>query len=208
MTERHVNWFALEKACARPGCPLCTIVADRSARYIDNMLFEHVSDRGFRAQYREAGGFCPTHAKNLDSYRDGLAVAILGVDILTDALPALRKRKATKPAGACPACAETERVNREFLGFLAGTTDEDFTRFFTASAGLCLPHYRKLLSIVKKVPDWLVRFQEEKFDLLLKRASAFVEFSAWGRQKDFNGLSDADKVVWKELALALRGSSD
>ena len=208
MTERHVNWFALEKACARPGCPLCTIVADRSARYIDNMLFEHVSDRGFRAQYREAGGFCPTHAKNLDSYRDGLAVAILGVDILTDALPALRKRKATKPAGACPACAETERVNREFLGFLAGTTDEDFTRFFTASAGLCLPHYRKLLSIVKKVPDWLVRFQEEKFDLLLKRASAFVEFSAWGRQKDFDALSDADKVVWKELALALRGSSD
>jgi len=208
VTERHVNWFALEKACARPGCPLCTIVADRSARYIDNMLFEHVSDRGFRAQYREAGGFCPTHAKNLDSYRDGLAVAILGVDILTDALPALRKRKATKPAGACPACAETERVNREFLGFLAGTSDEDFTRFFTASAGLCLPHYRKLLSTVKKVPDWLVRFQEEKFDLLLKRASAFVEFSAWGRQKDFNGLSDADKVVWKELALALRGSSD
>lgn len=208
MTERHVNWFALEKACARPGCPLCTIVADRSARYIDNMLFEHVSDRGFRAQYREAGGFCPTHAKNLDSYRDGLAVAILGVDILTDALPALRKRKATKPAGACPACAETERVNREFLGFLAGTSDEDFSRFFTGSAGLCLPHYRKLLSTVKKVPDWLVRFQEEKFDLLLKRASAFVEFSAWGRQKDFDGLSDADKVVWKELALALRGSSD
>ena len=208
MTERHVNWFALEKACARPGCPLCTIVADRSARYIDNMLFEHVSDRGFRAQYREAGGFCPTLVKNLDSYRDGLAVAILGVDILTDALPALRKRKATKPAGACPACAETERVNREFLGFLAGTSDEDFTRFFTTSAGLCLPHYRKLLSTVKKVPDWLVRFQEEKFDLLLKRASAFVEFSAWGRQKDFDGLSDADKVVWKELALALRGSSD
>jgi hypothetical protein len=208
VTERHVNWFALEKACARPGCPLCTIVADRSARYIDNMLFEHVSDRGFRAKYREAGGFCPTHARNLDSYRDGLAVAILGVDILTDALPALRKRKATKPAGACPACAETERVNREFLGFLAGTSDEDFTRFFTASTGLCLPHYRKLLSTVKKVPDWLVRFQEEKFDLLLKRASAFVEFSAWGRQKDFDGLSDADKVVWKELALALRGSSD
>ena len=172
------------------------------------MLFEHVSDRGFRAKYREAGGFCPAHAKNLDSYRDGLAVAILGVDILTDALPALRKRKAVYPAGECPACAETERVNREFLGFLAGNSDEDFIRFFTASAGLCLPHYRKLLSTVKKAPDWLVRFQEEKFDLLLKRASAFVEFSAWGRQKDFDGLSDADKVVWKELALALRGSSD
>ena len=36
-------------------------------------------DRGFRARYREAGGFCARHAKSLDSYRDGLAVAILGV---------------------------------------------------------------------------------------------------------------------------------
>ena len=89
MAERHVNWFALEKACAQPGCPVCAIVADRSRRYIDNMLFEHVSDRGFRAQYRESGGFCPDHAKSLDAYRDGLAVAILGVDVLKDALPAL-----------------------------------------------------------------------------------------------------------------------
>ncbi|HKL87035.1 MAG TPA: DUF6062 family protein, partial [Treponemataceae bacterium] len=65
--EKHVNWFALEKACEKPGCPLCTIIAERTARYIDNMLFEHVSDRGFRAKYREAGGFCSMHAKNLES---------------------------------------------------------------------------------------------------------------------------------------------
>ena len=208
MAERHVNWFALEKACAQPGCPVCAIVADRSRRYIDNMLFEHVSDRGFRAQYREAGGFCPDHAKSLDSYRDGLAVAILGVDVLKDALPALKRRKANVRKGQCPACAETERVEREFLGFIAGATDEDFVSFFTASVGLCLPHYRALLSSVKKAPDWLISFQEAKFERLLERAGNFIEFSAWGRQADFARLSDADKVVWKELALALRGRVD
>lgn len=208
MAERHVNWFALEKACALPGCPVCAIVADRSRRYIDNMLFEHVSDRGFRAQYRESGGFCPDHAKSLDSYRDGLAVAILGVDVLTDALPALKRRKSQVPKGKCPACAETERVEREFLGFIASTVDDDFASFFTASGGLCLPHYRALLSSVKKAPDWLVSFQEAKFERLLERAGNFIEFSAWGRQADFAQLSDADKVVWKELALALRGRAD
>ncbi len=100
MTEKHVNYFALEKACEKPGCPLCTIVSERGARYIDNMLFEHVSDRGFRAKYRAAGGFCPVHAKNLDSYRDGLAVAILGYDILSDSLPSLKKTKRTL-SGLC-----------------------------------------------------------------------------------------------------------
>ncbi len=208
MSEKHVNWFALEKACERPGCPLCTIVTERSSRYIDNMLFEHVSDRGFRARYREAGGFCARHAKSLDSYRDGLAVAILGVDVLTDALPAIRKGKRVSPKGQCPACAETDRVEREFLGFIAGAEDADFTRFFTASEGLCLPHYRLLLATVRRVPAWLADFQVAKFERLLARAGNFVEFSAWGRQADFERLSPADKVVWKELALALRGTAD
>jgi len=208
VAEKHVNWFALEKACAKKGCPVCTIVAERSARYIDNMLFEHVSDRGFRAQYREAGGFCAAHAKNLDTYRDGLAVAILGVDTLSDMLPVLKKRKAVKRVGQCPACGETARVEREFLGFLASIAEDQFISFFTESDGLCVPHYSRLIATVKKVPDWLARFQEARFESLLSRAGNFVEFSAWGRQSDFARLSDADKVVWKELALALRGSSD
>ncbi len=208
MSEKHVNWFALEKACERPGCPLCAIVTERSSRYIDNMLFEHVSDRGFRARYRESGGFCAKHAKSLDTYRDGLAVAILGVDVLTDSLPAIKKGKRAAPKGQGPACAETDRVEREFLGFIAGVEDGDFIRFFTASEGLCLPHYRLLLATVRRVPSWLSDFQVAKFERLLERAGNFVEFSAWGRQADFERLSPADKVVWKELALALRGTAD
>jgi hypothetical protein len=205
--DKHVNWFALEKACEKPGCPVCTIVAERASRYIDNMLFEHVSDRGFRAKFREAGGFCPYHARNLDSFRDGLAVAILGFDVLSDQLPDLGRGKVKKSKGVCPACAETERVETEFLGFLAETSDAQFTSFFTASDGLCVPHYRMMLSVAKRVPAWLETFQIEKYTALLERSKQFIECSAWGRQADFAALSDKDKVVWKELALALRGSS-
>ncbi len=208
MSEKHVNYFALEKACEKPGCPLCTIVSERSARYIDNMLFEHVSDRGFRSKYRAAGGFCPTHAKNLDSYRDGLAVAILGYDILSDSLPSLKKTKIVKSKEPCPACAETERIEREFLGFVAGSADDHFVSFFTASDGLCLPHYRLMVSLVKKLPPWLVSFHESKFTRLLERTKNFIEFSAWGRQDDFSALSERDKIVWKEIALVLRGNKD
>jgi hypothetical protein len=205
--EKHVNWFALEKACSRPGCPLCTIVSDRSTRYIDNMLFEHVSDRGFRAKYRDAGGFCSYHARNLDTFRDGLAVAILGADILADTLPDLKKRRNRKYKDICPACAETDRVEREFLQFIAEIQDQSFGEIFTASDGLCVPHYKKLVTLCKRIPPWLEKFQIAKLETLLDRSRRFIDCSAWGRQDDFAALSDNDKVVWKELALALRGSS-
>ncbi len=208
MAEKHINWFALEKACAKPGCPVCTIVRDRSARYIDNMLFEHVSDRGFRERYRNALGFCPDHARSLESYRDGLAVAILGEDILSHVLPDLNRGKATKVRDECPACAETARVEREFLGFLAESEDQALKDFFTASEGLCVPHYRALVTSVKKVPRWLREFHERRFEELLRRTRNFIEFSAWGRQDDFAALSPEDKVVWKEIARSLRGAAD
>lgn len=206
--ERHVNWFALEKACEKPGCPVCTIVAERSARYIDNMLFEHVSDRGFRALYRAAGGFCSVHAKSLESFRDGLAVAILGEDILSSILPDIKRRKTAKPKEACPACAATAGIEREFLGYLAERAEGDFISFFTASGGLCVPHYRKMTVLCRRIPTWLSDFHEEKFETLLERTRQFIECSAWGRQADFAALSDRDKIVWKEIARNLRGSAD
>ncbi len=208
MSEKHVNYFALEKACEKPGCPLCTIVSERSVRYIDNMLFEHVSDRGFRSKYREAGGFCPVHAKNLDSFRDGLAVAILAGDILADMLVGIKKQKAVKPKALCPACEETSRIEREFLGFVSETSDEHFVAFFTASDGLCVPHYQLMLFHSKKIPVWIKTFQEAKFESLLARTKNFIEFSAWGRQDDFDRLSPKDRIVWKEIALVLRGNKD
>lgn len=208
MAEKHINYFALEKACGKPGCPVCTIVSERSARYIDNMLFEHVSDRGFRAKYRAAGGFCPSHSRHLDSFRDGLAVAILGEDILTHAMIDLEKRKAPKYKAPCPACAETSRIEEEFLGFILESSDEHFVSFFTASEGLCVPHYSALVRMKKRIPSWLKTFQEEKFRSMLARTRQMIECSAWGRQSDFAQLSEKDRIVWKELALSLRGNRD
>ena len=206
--EKHVNWFALERTCEKPGCPVCNIVDERSERYIDNMLFEHVSDRGFRAKYRQAGGFCSRHAANLESFRDGLAVAILGVDILSTILPELIKKRAPHFKGGCPACAESARVESEFLGYLGERNEEEFISLFTASDGLCVPHYRMLVRMSRKLPRWLTDFQQNKFETLLERSKRFVEYSAWGRQEDFASLDEKDRLVWKELAKTLRGASN
>jgi len=135
-------------------------------------------------------------------------VAILGADILGHALPDLQRHRKTKTPGVCPACEETARIEREFLGFIAEQEEREFIDFFTASEGLCVPHYRQLVAQIRRVPSWLEDFQQRKFESLLERTKTFIEYSAWGRQADFATLSDRDKVVWKEIALALRGNRD
>lgn len=209
--DKHINFFELEKACQEEGCPLCRIVTDRTWRYLDNMLFEHISDRPFRAAHRSAGGFCREHSKNLSSFRDGLAVAILGRDILEDRIESFKKNKPWKPKELCPVCAEQRRIETEYLSFLAETRGQspeemELQKKFTASEGLCAPHYEALLRLSKKIPLWLKQFQEQKFEKLLERVNRFIDLSAYGKQDQFAALSEADQVVWKELARTLRGT--
>jgi hypothetical protein len=209
--DKHINFFELQKASAFPGCPLCRIISDRAERYIDNLLFEHVSDRGFRKAHRDAGGFCSFHSRRLTSFRDGLAVAILGRDILEDRIEHFKKRKPWRPSKPCPICAEKERIEHEYLGFLSECDgkdgdEEELKNVFTASDGLCAPHYGDFLVSFKKNPSWLVEFHEKKFADLKRRIDQFIEFSAYGRQDEFTKLSENDQLVWKELASVLRGN--
>jgi hypothetical protein len=210
--DKHINFFELQKASEKPGCPLCRIISDRADRYIDNMLFEHVSDRGFRAKYREAGGFCTFHSRNLLSFRDGLGVAILGRDILEDRINSFEKNLPWAPKGRCPVCEEQDLIQEEYLGFLAesgggGKEEEELRQIFRNSDGLCALHYAALLKGKKRRPPlWLREFHEAKFKELLRRVNQFIELSAYGRQEEFARLSEREQLIWKELAEVLRGS--
>ena len=214
--DKHINFFELQKASEKPGCPLCRIVAMRAEQYIDNMLFEHISDRPFRALHRAAGGFCSFHSRNMVSYRDGLAVAILSRDILEDRIASFEKTRPWQPKGRCPICEERSRIEEEYLGFLAASggnskEEEELRHIFSASEGLCAPHYSGLLFTPKgrlrAIPQWLKEFHETKFRNLLNRVNQFIELSAYGRQEEFAALSEKDQLVWKEAALALRGTA-
>ena len=214
--DKHINFFELEKASEKPGCPLCKIIAKRAEQYLDNMLFEHVSDRPFRAKYRAAGGFCSFHSQGLESFRDGLAVAILGRDILEDRLEVFERGKPWAPRGMCPVCEERDRIEEEYLSFLAGSggnskEEEELRRIFSSSDGLCAPHFSALLFTPKgknrRPPVWIKQFHQMKFRELRARVDQFIELSAYGRQDEFARLNEKDQVVWKELALILRGEN-
>ena len=211
--EKHINFFELQKASERKGCPVCTIISDRAHRYIDNTLFEHITNRGFRALFRAAGGFCPFHSRHLVSFRDGLAVAILSRDILEDRIHSFKGFLKWRPKGRCPVCVERDNIEQEYLDFLASAAgnspeEQELRSFFTASDGLCAPHYNALLFMPSGrrrvfVPGWIKSFQEHKFKELMVRLEKFIELSAYGRQKEFAELNEKDQVVWKEAAACL-----
>lgn len=209
---KHVNFFALEKACQKAGCPFCNLINERIYRYIDGMLFEHISDIPFRRAYRASGGFCDEHGKILLDYRDGLAVAILGQNILSDYIAAFKNNKTPKFKAKCPACIEKKKIEKDFSSFLTENhkdkeTQEQIIAYFTASDGLCVPHYAKLLRFFKP-PFWLKKFQEQKFESLNERVLRFIDYSAWGNQEKFESLSREDQIVWQEVAIMLRGMID
>jgi len=210
--EKHINFFELQEACKKPGCPLCRMVNDRTNKYLDNTLYEHVSDRGFRALHRSAGGFCSFHARCLVSFRDGLGVGILCRDILEDRIASFERKIPWKPKGRCPVCVEREEIEHGYLSFLASSDgnsseEQELRLVFTSSDGLCAPHYAKLLfppkGIKKTVPGWIKNFQDQKFKELIKRLDQFLELSAYGRRNEFDSLSEKDKLVWKEVAACL-----
>jgi hypothetical protein len=144
-------------------------------------------------------------------------VAILGRDILEDRLSSFEKHKPWRPRGSCPVCAERDRIEEEYLSFLASSggdsaEEKELRETFCASEGLCAPHYSGLLFTPKgrerQVPKWLTDFHEAKFTELLRRTGQFIELSAYGRQEEFARLPEKDQLVWKELALTLRGTAD
>ena len=213
--EKHINFFELEKVLVKPGCPLCRIINDRTERYIDNMLFEHITNRSFRAEFRAAGGFCAYHSRNLESFRDGLAVAILSRDILEDRIKSFKTRKKWAPKQLCPACAQRLSIEEDYLNFISAckgnsSEENELKKLFLASDGFCVIHYAQLFFTAKgrprDVPKWLIDFHENKYNELLQRIDKFTKLSAYGRQDEFNALSTEDKLVWKEAAAALRGN--
>ena len=142
-------------------------------------------------------------------------MAILGRDILEERIRAFEKLQPWAPKGRCPVCEEKDRIEEEYLSFLAGAGGnskeaEELRQIICAGNGLCAPHYAGLLFTPKgkkrQPPAWLREFHETKFRELLARVNQFIELSAYGRQEEFSRLAERDQLVWKELAEQLRGN--
>jgi hypothetical protein len=75
-------------------CPICSVRIDSEAKYIANILFEHVADPLVRIQFINSLGYCHEHAWQQQQWawstrRDGGGVAIMYENVLYDNLGGL-----------------------------------------------------------------------------------------------------------------------
>ena len=89
------------------GCPICQLVTESVARYLDDLIFFSAVKPDTRAEIRAARGFCNEHANQLAQLTGkGLGVALIHEDIIDTVMEGLAQ--AAPPAD--------ERVKLTFAG--------------------------------------------------------------------------------------------
>jgi hypothetical protein len=164
--DRHIAYYMLVEAFAAPGCPICRIVEASLLRYLDLLIHENVNDVNFRAELREAGGFCVDHGWWLVDrvrggalgtsimYRDvlhALAERLVGAGAGRGILPPGRRRggsawRVGRAAPGCPLCIVRRREEDAFVGTFAEHCEaRGFVESYESSAGLCFGHLDRVL---------------------------------------------------------------
>ena len=209
--EQHVNWFALEKALRTARLsrmhyrfrPLGAVYRQHAVRTCvrSRVSLEIPRRRRFLLVSRAKPRHLPRRSRRCHSWR--------GYSFLTR-LPELSKGKAKKYKAQCPACAGNGTAwKTNSLSFIAGTEDPRFSALFTASEGLCVPHYRMLLSHIKNAFRLGLRnFSFRNSKPFLSARKTLSNIPRGEGRPILRAFPIGTRSYGRELALALRGSAE
>lgn len=164
----HHAWI---EALQKPGCALCRLAEHSSQRYIATLFDEAVMDVAHRDTWRAARGLCPWHATvALQTPQSANSVALLYADVLRHDLMQLAaltapvssrwRWRAHRPLRQrlqawlrtwsqqppCPVCVLWQTQECLYVQTLLNAwPDAAMVHAFTASAGLCWAHTRRLV---------------------------------------------------------------
>jgi hypothetical protein len=144
------SYFDVLDACAKPGCPLCRLSEQVINRYLDAILYESVNDPGIREQFHRSLGYCSEAAV-----------------------------QSLQSEATCPACVQRDRM--ETIALIAmlkalAQEDERMQAALRSSAGLCLPHLRRVLELARDQAAFerLLAITQEKIAELAGELDEFI----------------------------------
>jgi Family of unknown function (DUF6062) len=150
-----LSYFDLVETFAEPGCALCNLLLRDADRFLDSLLYEHVTDPDIHRKFRASRGLCNEHSWQLIRHKgNSLGIAVLyGAVIdevmkLIDQPPRARRSLADRlePTGPCMACRLLADAEKRFIQVLIEyIADPKLDTAYRASDGLCLPHFRETL---------------------------------------------------------------
>ncbi|HHY56102.1 MAG TPA: hypothetical protein GYA08_11765 [Chloroflexi bacterium] len=227
---RYVPYYDdIVAAMAAPGCAFCRLQLRAAERYIDALLWESVNDPRIRRQVADARGFCNRHAWLLIRPGGALSSAIMYKDIVQAAAQIVRDAPAARqslwqrvcaifgrhrpvddplvqalaPQQRCPVCANAAEIDTHLCETVLSTLakSDEVLMHYRASAGLCLVHFRSLLSYARQpaARAALIAVQQEIWAALDRELAEFIRKSDHQARGEKFG---AERDAW-ERAIAL-----
>ena len=184
--SKHLPFFKLTEACESDRCPICRLRQDALAGYLDALVYQGVNDRGFRAEFDRNGGFCSSHEHAFLAKQDRLAVVITHRQLLLQLIDDI----GTPHRRRCQICSVLSEAEAQHLKTLAGYLDDaELRRYLERSAGLCVPHYRKLARIRPDLPGWLNEMQRLRLLEAVKAVDEYITESNYSISGESSRLS-------------------
>lgn len=203
-------------------CPVCSVVAESIAHYIDAVFYELVTDPPIRESIRKAGGFCPAHARAVERQADALGTSLIFADVLRNEIRSMDNGQWDRPPNTvgtvarildgslpsrppCPICRE-ERGREEVVvdSLCEGLRAPRLADAWERSSGLCMPHFRLAFLRCRDTVAWR-RILDQQRRSLTDLAGELEELA---RKFDYRSSSDsapADGAIWKRALKVTSG---
>jgi len=203
--NRDIFYSLLKEAIEKEDCPICFLLNRGKERWIDNLLYEHVTDPNTRERIR-SDGFCRRHLWDIFSYSnnhpglDGLGISIIMQDVLESLIERLiRVGSDGKLWGEkCILCELVAESEENYLASLTSWFEAELLEAYKTSPSiLCLNHFQSVFSKVKYgYRAALLKTQLDKLEELNRNLRSFISKSAW----DANESPTVKEASAKELA--------
>ncbi len=202
-----LSYFELVEAFSGPGCAICSLLLRDVDRFLDSILYEHVTDPDSQRKFRASRGLCNEHSWQLVQHKgNSLGIAVLYGAIIRDVLKALEQaeqpglarklgiqsvRRALEtelePSGPCSACRAQADSQRRYVQVLGEyMPDSKLQGAYRGSDGLCLPHFGQALKRIRS--DDLRTFVTIQRDCWSRLQADLEEFEA---KNDYRRIREA-----------------
>lgn len=173
---KPTSYYALIEAFPAAGCAVCKLLLRDVDRYLDSVLYEYVLEPDTHKAFRAMRGLCNTHSWQLTHTRgNAVGIAVLYKAVVDEVLKEIARvpvkpeqrrglarhftsaaadgsalSEALDPHEPCRACQLINSSETSYLNvFSEHISEQKFWAAYSASHGLCLPHLRMTLKLLK-----------------------------------------------------------
>ena len=217
----HLEDVRLSEMMAAPGCPICRVRRTAVSRFLDALVWESVTDVGFRQDWNRARGFCDRHTHALLAADRAQSGSGTGAAVLLASVIAVRERELSRIVAsggngrtrrlaealrppACLACVQEATAEANALGRLVELLPVPAWASAVAEARLCFRDLLALASRAQRVPEWTAIWARQcsRIRELREQVEAYANNSSHdGRHR----ITAADRASVDEAAALVGG---